>query len=94
MLTIARTHTHTRRDARVQTIPIMYVKLYVYQLCRALSYVHGTGVCHRDIKPQNLLLDPHSGILKLCVCARVCVCVRVNGSTSWTSDAISVRPRY
>ncbi|EFO95727.1 hypothetical protein CRE_13990 [Caenorhabditis remanei] len=49
-----------------QQIPMIYVKLYMYQLLRSLAYIHGIGICHRDIKPQNLLIDPETGVLKLC----------------------------
>lgn len=49
-----------------QTMPMLLVKLYMYQVLRSLVYTHSLGICHRDIKPQNLLLDPRTGVLKLC----------------------------
>ncbi|XP_061359246.1 shaggy-related protein kinase theta-like [Gastrolobium bilobum] len=50
-----------------QHMPIIYVQLYMYQICRGLNYLHHViGVCHRDIKPQNLLVNPQTHQLKIC----------------------------
>jgi glycogen synthase kinase 3 beta len=57
----------TRAYTKMRSLPpLLVVRLYVYQLARSLAYLHARGVCHRDIKPQNLLVDSRSHVLKLC----------------------------
>eukprot|EP00002_Diphylleia_rotans_P035933 TRINITY_DN7879_c0_g1_i1.p2 TRINITY_DN7879_c0_g1~~TRINITY_DN7879_c0_g1_i1.p2 ORF type:complete len:208 (-),score=42.84 TRINITY_DN7879_c0_g1_i1:1161-1784(-) len=48
------------------SIPVFAIKLYAYQMFRGLAYIHAHGICHRDIKPQNLLVDQSQGTLKIC----------------------------
>lgn len=49
-----------------QPIPLILVKLYSYQLFRSLAYLQALGIAHRDLKPQNMLIDPLTHVLKLC----------------------------
>ena len=55
--------TYTRMK---QIPPTLLAKLYTYQLLRSLAQMHAVGICHRDIKPQNLLVDPETHLMKLC----------------------------
>ena len=46
-------------------VPMPILKSHVYQLLKGLRYLHKHGLIHRDVKPENLLVDKN-GILKLC----------------------------
>ena len=47
-------------------MPVLLIKLYAYQIIRGLAYMHALGICHRDMKPQNILIDPETHELKIC----------------------------
>ncbi|KAH0920267.1 hypothetical protein HID58_027927 [Brassica napus] len=46
-------------------IPPQIVKSLMYQLCKGMTFCHGHGVLHRDLKPHNLLMDPKTMRLKI-----------------------------
>src|SRR6185369_16294811 len=45
-------------------LPIPVTLTVAKQLCRALEVAHDEGVIHRDIKPQNMVVQP-DGVLKV-----------------------------
>ena len=47
-------------------LDLFLIKLYSFQIARALNYIHNKKICHRDIKPQNILLDPQTNRIYIC----------------------------
>ena len=54
-------------DANGRSTPMdpMNIKRYMYQLCLGVAHCHMHGVMHRDLKPQNLLVDVKENLIKV-----------------------------
>lgn len=51
-------------DTQINGLQPPLIKSYMFQLIKGLHYCHCHRILHRDLKPQNLLIDQH-GMLKL-----------------------------
>jgi serine/threonine protein kinase len=54
--------TLRQRYARGTTLSPLHILSYVIQVASALQYAHDRMVIHRDVKPENMLLDEHDKI--------------------------------
>lgn len=55
--------TYTRQG---EHIPPLLVKIYAFQMFKAINYLAALSIAHRDIKPHNILIDPASQKMVIC----------------------------
>lgn len=58
-------HTRILRFLLGLTNLFCWWQTFLYQILRGIAYCHSHRVLHRDLKPQNLLIDRRTNALKL-----------------------------
>jgi predicted ATPase/signal transduction histidine kinase len=46
-------------------LPVETFLDYAIRITKALGHIHSNGVIHKDIKPQNIIVNPNTGVLKI-----------------------------
>ncbi len=56
------------KEAERRKIPVSLsvIRTSMLEFIKSLEYLHSLGICHRDIKPHNVLVDAENEMAKLC----------------------------
>jgi casein kinase II subunit alpha len=46
-------------------LSVSEIKFYMYGILKGLAFAHSKGIMHRDIKPHNIIIDPHNKLVKI-----------------------------
>ncbi len=68
----------------------MHIRYIVYQLAKALKYLHSGLVIHRDLKPSNILINSNCTI-KLCDFGLVRSLIALNQNTLNLTEGVATR---
>ncbi|EGR31693.1 protein kinase domain protein [Ichthyophthirius multifiliis] len=55
----------SKHNKNKKQIPEKTIQEYAYQILKGLEYIHSKGIAHRDLKPDNVLINDN-GIVKIC----------------------------
>ena len=48
-----------------QSMSLLDIKIYLYQILRGLAFIHSKNILHRDIKPLNIVVEPETRRAKI-----------------------------
>lgn len=94
--------TMRQRHRKGSIVSLPTIVSYVQQTAQALQYAHNANLIHRDIKPDNILLDQYNnillsdfGIVTIAHSTRSMKTVDHAGTATYTSpEQIQGRPRF
>lgn len=82
--------TDLRHILRTQRLGEDHCQYFIYQILRAVKFIHSAGVIHRDLKPENILINEDCE-LKICDFGLARVCKNTDVSRPNMTEYVATR---